>query len=64
MFFNTVQNIATSLISVSVPIVYLNQVVSTLLSQATKGFEKETLENADIRRIGQEELTEKEEALE
>ncbi|KAL7927942.1 hypothetical protein ACQKWADRAFT_17902 [Trichoderma austrokoningii] len=62
MVLNAFQNIATSFISL--PIVYLNQVVATLLSQATKGFEKETLENPDIARIGQEELTEKEEALE
>ncbi|KAM0451104.1 hypothetical protein ACHAPV_010177 [Trichoderma viride] len=62
MIINAFQNIATSFISL--PIVYLNQVVATLLNQATKGFEKETLENADIARIGQEELTEQEEALE
>lgn len=62
MIINAFQNIATSFISL--PIVYLNQVVATLLNQATKGFEKETLENADIVRIGQEELTEQEEALE
>jgi hypothetical protein len=42
----------------------LNEIVATLLNQATKGVQKETLENADIARIGQEELTEREEALE
>ncbi|KAK1250085.1 hypothetical protein MKX08_010088 [Trichoderma sp. CBMAI-0020] len=62
MLINAIQNIATSFISL--PIVYLNEVVATLLNQATKGIEKETLENADIARIGQEELTEREEAIE
>lgn len=50
MFINAFQNVATSLISL--PVVYLNQVVATLLDQATQGFEKETLENEDIMRIG------------
>ncbi|KAL7901089.1 hypothetical protein HDV64DRAFT_275901 [Trichoderma sp. TUCIM 5745] len=59
---NAFQDVATSFISL--PIVYLNQVVATLLNQATKGFEKETLENADVARIGQRELVEQEEALE
>lgn len=49
---------------ISLPIINLNEVVATLLSQATKGFDKETLENADIARIGQGELAEQEEALE
>ncbi|KAL7784590.1 hypothetical protein V8C37DRAFT_395559 [Trichoderma ceciliae] len=59
MFINAFQNIATSLISL--PIVYLNEIVATLLNQATKGFEKETLENDDIFRIGRQELAEHEE---
>jgi hypothetical protein len=62
VFINAFQNVATSFISL--PIIYLNEVVATLLSQVTKGFEKETLENADIARIGREELAEQEEALE
>ncbi|GFP52293.1 hypothetical protein TASIC1_0001044500 [Trichoderma asperellum] len=62
MFINAFQNIATAFISL--PIVYLDEVVATLLNQATKGFEKETLENSDIERIGKEELIEQEEALE
>lgn len=59
MFINAFQTIATAIISL--PIVNLNEVVATLLNQATKGFEKETLENADIARIGKKELTEQEE---
>lgn len=62
MFINAFQNIATTFISL--PIIYLDEVVAALLNQATKGFEKETLENADIARIGKEELVEREEALE
>ncbi|KAL6908757.1 hypothetical protein GGI43DRAFT_393557 [Trichoderma evansii] len=62
MFISAFQYVATSIISL--PIVYLNEVVATLLSQATKGFEKETLENADIARIGNAELAENEEKVE
>lgn len=62
MFINAFQYVATSIISL--PIVYLNEVVATLLNQATKGFEKETLENADIARIGNAELAQREEKAE
>ncbi|KAL6823943.1 hypothetical protein V8C43DRAFT_79494 [Trichoderma afarasin] len=47
---NTFQNVLTSVISL--PIVYLHDVAATLLSQATEGIEKETLECDDITRIG------------
>ncbi|KAM0249549.1 hypothetical protein ACHAQJ_008977 [Trichoderma viride] len=62
MLINVFQNVVTSIISL--PIVYLNEIVATLLKQATKGFEKEMLENADIARIGREELAKHEEKSE
>ncbi|KAH0499066.1 hypothetical protein TgHK011_006283 [Trichoderma gracile] len=47
---NAFQNVVSSVISV--PVVYLHDVAATLLAQALDGIEKETLECADIARIG------------
>lgn len=47
---NALQNVLSGVIRV--PVVYLHDVAATLLAQATEGVEKETLESADIARIG------------
>ncbi|EGR50691.1 uncharacterized protein TRIREDRAFT_105003 [Trichoderma reesei QM6a] len=47
---NAFQNVLSSVIRI--PVVYLHDVAATLLAQALEGIEKETLECADIDRIG------------
>jgi hypothetical protein len=58
MFTNAFLNVFTSIITL--PILDLNEFAATLIGQAMKGFAKETFENADIARIGREELAEHE----
>ncbi|KAK5990105.1 hypothetical protein PT974_08369 [Cladobotryum mycophilum] len=49
-----VQGVFTTLIGV--PLIELDQISATLIKQATKGIEKETLVNEDLVKIGQEVL--------
>ncbi|KAH6611019.1 hypothetical protein Trco_001039 [Trichoderma cornu-damae] len=59
---STFQNIAAGIISL--PTISLSDLAAALLNQLTKGFEKETLENDDLARIGKAELAEGEESSE
>ncbi|RFU80021.1 hypothetical protein TARUN_2243 [Trichoderma arundinaceum] len=59
VLMSTSQYIVTSL--TGIPMIYLHEVAAALLNQTIKGFEKETLENEDLARIGKAELAEHQE---